>query len=110
MGDATNMQFPPNYHLSDPKELISGQLKPKHSSIQLKNITADLKNYLYETSYLDIDTATRGLDIILKPPANKYTRLKSRLVDTFQLIECEATARILDMNGLGDAKPTEILD
>ena len=32
------------------------------------------------------------------------------MVDTFQLIEREAAARILDMNGLDDAKPTELLD
>ncbi len=77
----------------------------------IKGVTADLTKYSYVTAALDQNTATRVLDILTDPPAsNKYDTLKSRLLDTYKLSEREAAARILDTNGLGDAKPSELLD
>ena len=77
----------------------------------IKGVTADLTKYSYVTAALDQNTATRVLDILTDPPdSNKYDTLKSRLLDTYKLSEREAAARILDTNGLGDAKPSELLD
>ena len=77
----------------------------------IKGITNDLTKYSYVTASLDQDTATRVLDILTDPPAdNKYETLKGRLIEAYQLTEREAAAKILDTNGLGDCKPTELLD
>lgn len=93
---------------------------PQHAQIwfaqaeaqfQIKGITTDLTKYSYLTASLDQDTAVRVLDILTNPPAaNKYDTLKARLTDTYTLSEREAASRILDINGLGDSKPSELMD
>ena len=77
----------------------------------IKGITADLTKYSDVTASLDQDSATRALDILTNPPdTNKYQTLKTRLLDNYRLSEREAAGRILDINGLGDSKPSELLD
>ena len=77
----------------------------------IKGITADVTKYSYVTASLDQDTATRVLDILTNPPStNKYETLKQRLIDNYKLSEREAASRILDIGGLGDSKPSELLD
>ena len=77
----------------------------------IKGVTNDLTKYSYVTAALDQDTATRVLDILTNPPAsNKYQTLKDRLIDTYKLSEREAASKILDIGGLGDSKPSELLD
>ena len=77
----------------------------------IKGITADVTKYSYVTASLDQDTATRVLDILTNPPiTNKYETLKQRLIDNYKLSEREAASRILDIGGLGDSKPSELLD
>ena len=77
----------------------------------IKGVTTDLTKYSYVTAALDQETATRVLDILTNPPAsNKYQTLKDRLIDTYKLSEREAASKILDIGGLGDSKPSELLD
>jgi hypothetical protein len=77
----------------------------------LKNITVDLTKYSYVVAALDEETAGRVLSLIRTPPDNnKYTSLKTRLVGAFKLTEQECAARILDTNGLGDDKPSALMD
>ena len=77
----------------------------------VRGVTADATKYSYLVAALDENTAGRVIDILRNPPeTDKYTTLKKRLVTAYELSEQEAAARILDMNGLGDGKPSELLD
>ena len=45
------------------------------------------------------------------PPAvGKYAALKAFLVDLFELSELEKADRLLSLNGLGDSKPSELME
>ena len=62
-------------------------------------------------SALDLDTAQRLIDLLDNPlENNKYTTLKERLLDTFELSEYERAARLLNMPNLGDRKPSVLMD
>lgn len=77
----------------------------------IKQINADLTKYSYVVAALDEDTAGRVLNIIRDPPATgKYPTLKDRLIGAYKLTEQECAARILDSNGLGDDKPSTLMD
>jgi len=76
-----------------------------------RNVTTDDTKYAYTVAALDQDTAGRVLDILQNPPTTeKYKALKTRLLDTFTLSEPERAARLLSMPGLGDGKPSELMD
>jgi len=76
-----------------------------------RHVTQDATKYAYIVAALDQDTATRVLDILQDPPdADKYKVLKDRLLQTFTLSESERAARLLNMPGLGDGKPSELMD
>ena len=77
----------------------------------LKQVTADNTRYSYVVAALDDESAGRVLDILRAPPANhRYTAIKNRLVGAYKLTVQECAARILDTPGLGDSKPSELLD
>ena len=60
---------------------------------------------------LDQDTATYVLDLLQQPPAaNKYEVLKQWLLDSFSLMDTQCTVRLLHMLGLGDDKPSQLMD
>ena len=76
-----------------------------------RGIVADSTKYHYITAALDQETATRVLDLLLAPPANnKYQAIKERLLATFSLTESQRAARLLSLPGLGDARPSQLLD
>lgn len=65
--------------------------------------------YLHVVAALEEDTVMRVLDILTQPQAmNKYTKLKDRLVNTFQCSEWEVTAKILEKE-LDDSKLSELM-
>ena len=76
-----------------------------------RNVTADNTKFHYIVSALDQDTATRVIDMLLAPPAeDKYDALKTRLLTTFSLSDAQRAAQLLDMPGLGDDKPSQLMD
>lgn len=76
-----------------------------------RNITADVTKYYHVVAALDQDVATRVLDLLQAPPANdKYATLKARLIGTFTLSETQRAAALLNIRGLGDSRPSELMD
>ena len=72
---------------------------------------ADDTKFYYVVAALGQDTAQRILDLIQNPPAdNKYQGIKDRLTGTFGLSSHERAARIWNMGGLGDRKPSQLMD
>ena len=75
------------------------------AQFSLRNISSDDTKYYYVVAALDANTATRALSIISSPPAEqKYELLKSFLTSAFGISEPQRA------NGLGDRKPSELLD
>ncbi|GFR68256.1 Gag pol protein [Elysia marginata] len=66
-----------------------------------------------KTSALDTNTATRALSLLTAPPpSNKYGALKEFLISSlpFGLTDEERASTLLDLRGLGDYKPSELMD
>lgn len=81
------------------------------SQFHIRNITNDTTKYHYVVSALDETTAGRIEDFLANPPTrNKYDALKTRLTDTFSLGRRERASRLLRLNGLGDRKPSVLMD
>ena len=77
----------------------------------LRNISQDDTKYYYVVASLDSATATRALSVIAQPPqANKYVCLKTFLTSAFGLSEEERASALLGLRGLGDRKPSELMD
>ena len=76
-----------------------------------RGVTSDTTRYHYIVQALDQDTATRVLDLLLQPPdTEKYKALKQRLLDTFTLSDAQRANLLLNMPGLGDSKPSQLMD
>ena len=83
------------------------------AQFSLRNISSDDTKYYYAVlvAALDANTATRALSIISSPPAEqKYELLKSFLTSAFGLSEPQRANALLDLNGLGDRKHSELMD
>ena len=79
----------------------------------LRKITVDETKYMYYhvVAALDTNTATRALSVLTAPPQeNKYQTIKSFLSPSYGLTEEERATTLLNMRGLGDAKPSELMD
>jgi hypothetical protein len=77
----------------------------------IRQVVADDTKYYYVVGALDQDTASRIADILDDPPANnKYQAIKDRLVGAFDLTESQRAAQLLHMGGLGDRKPSQLMD
>lgn len=48
--------------------------------------------------------------VVAAPAAGKYNTLKAQLLRVFRLSNEERAARLLTLNGLGDSKPTELME
>lgn len=80
------------------------------AQFHIRGITTDATKYYYVIAALDQDTATRLLDILRSPPdQDKYQHLKDQLLKTFGLSRRDRAAKLLDMAGLGDRKPSALL-
>ena len=81
------------------------------AQFSIRGIQTDDTKYHYVVAALDQDVATRVLDLLQAPPiANKYNAIKTRLLSTFTLSESQRAAALLSINGLGDDKPSLLLD
>jgi hypothetical protein len=77
----------------------------------LRGITQDETMYFYLVAALDQHTAERLLDVLESPPAaDKYKSLKARLLGTYSLTRQQRASRLLSMSGLGDRRPSELMD
>lgn len=77
----------------------------------LRDITADDTRYYYVVAALGNSTAARAISILENPPdRNKYATLKAYLLKTFSLSETERARRLLSLPGLGDSRPSELMD
>ncbi|KAK3792624.1 hypothetical protein RRG08_035956 [Elysia crispata] len=77
----------------------------------LRNLSSDDTKYFHVVAALDSQTATRVLSVIASPPlTNKYEALKSFLCSAFGLSETERANTLLDLSGLGDRKPLQLMD
>lgn len=75
-----------------------------------KAITQDQTKYDYVVSALDVNTADEMQHILLNPPTTmKYQALKQELITTFGKSQFERDSELLNLNGLGDRRPSALL-
>ena len=72
-------------------------------------ITVQQTKFNYVIQALDNSTADRVQNIILAPPENPYDKLKAALIGAFSRTQAEKDQELLNLNGLGDKKPSELL-
>ncbi|GFN87764.1 Pol polyprotein [Plakobranchus ocellatus] len=81
------------------------------AQFELRKITQDDTRYYHVVASLDTDTAKRALPIITAPPlTEKYKAIKDFLTSAYGLSDEERVTALLSMNGLGDNKPSELMD
>lgn len=81
------------------------------AQFMLREITADATKYYYVVAALNSSTANRVVSILENPPEqDKYETLKGQLLKTFGLSEAERAHQLLTLQGLGDSKPSELMD
>lgn len=81
------------------------------AQFHLRHIVVDSTKYYHVVSALDQDTASRVADLLDNPPENNmYQTLKDRLLDTYELTESQRASQLLHMSGLGDRKPSQLMD
>ena len=77
----------------------------------IKEITEDETRFYHVVAALTSATAGRVVSLLERPPMrNKYAALKKHLLDTFGLSEAERARQLLSLPGLGDGKPSELMD
>lgn len=81
------------------------------AQFQLRGITQDVTKYFHVVAALDASTTARAMALLEAPPAtSKYDALKTFLLNLFELSELEKADRLLSLNGLGDSKPSELME
>ena len=77
----------------------------------IRGITSEQTKYYHVVASLDQDTAQRISHTLVSPPSeNMYSSLKAQLLGTFELSEDERGYRLLNLSGLGDRKPSQLMD
>ena len=72
-------------------------------------ITTQQTKFDYVIQALDNNTAEKVQSLILNPPAQPYDKLKAALIAAFGKSQAEKDQELLNLNGLGDRKPSELL-
>ena len=81
------------------------------AQFKVRSIKDDSTKYYYVVAVLDQQTAGRLVDVLAHPPTeNAYESLKARLLMTYGLGRRDRAARLLRMPGLGDRKPSALMD
>lgn len=78
------------------------------SQFSLRGVTNEETKYHYVVAALDGLTARRVGDLLRSPPS--YSALKKRLLSIFSLSERERACRLLDLDDLGDRRPSALVD
>ena len=77
----------------------------------IRHITSDDTKYCYVVAALGSSTASRLVSFLVNPPPHrKYEAIKAQLLNTFELSDAERANRLFSLNGLGDSKPSELMD
>ena len=81
------------------------------SQFALRGIIQDDTKYHHVVSSLDTTTATRAVSVLANPPQQrKYDTIKDFLISTYGQTDEERASLLLSMDGLGDRKPSELMD
>ena len=72
-------------------------------------ITTQQTRFDYIIQALDNNTAEKVQSLILNPPEQPYDKLKAALIAAFGKSQAEKDQELLNLNGLGDRKPSELL-
>jgi len=76
----------------------------------IRNITQDGTKYAHVVASLNQEVAVRVMTILENPPAtDKYEYIKQALLKVFTPSKSECAAMLLDLPGLGDRKPSQLL-
>ena len=102
---AVSVKLPPFW--SDKTTLWFAQAEAQFA---LRSITEQKTKFNHVLAILDSKTAERAMDIIAAPGDTAYDDLKARLTGAFSLSDPEKAARLLDMTGLGDQTPSQLID
>lgn len=93
------------------------QLNPRpwfqhiEAQFELRGISQDVTKYFHVVAALDAPTTARAMGLLEAPPAaGKYDALKAFLLRLYELSELEKADRLLSLNGLGDGKPSELME
>ncbi|XP_012939640.1 uncharacterized protein LOC106012154 [Aplysia californica] len=74
-------------------------------------VTVDDTKYYHVVASLDSQTATRALSVLVSPPQeHKYETIKTFLLSAFGKSESERAHLLLNIQRLGDRKPSELMD
>lgn len=81
------------------------------AQFHIRKITDDTTKYYYIVAALDQGTASRMSDELSNPPdSEKYSNLKKKLLATYGLSRRDRASKLLHLQGLGDQKPSELMD
>ena len=78
-------------------------------STRRPQITSQQTKFDYIIQALDNSTADRVQAIILSPPEDPYDTLRAALIRIFGKTQTQKDQEVLNINGLGDKKPSELL-
>lgn len=80
------------------------------SQFRLKGITAEETKYDHVACNLSPEVAARVMPLLKNPPAEgRYEALKAKLLKEYTLTDQERASALLDLPGLGDQKPSQLL-
>ena len=83
----------------------------EEAQFQLRGITQDVTKYFHVVAALDSGTTARVMMLLEAPLAtDKYAALKAFLLQLYELSELEKADRLLSFNGLGDGKPSDLME
>ena len=78
-------------------------------STRVPAITTQQTKFDYVIQALDNSSADKVQSIILNPPEEPYNKIKSALIAAFGKSQAQKDQELLNLNGLGDRKPSELL-
>ena len=97
----------PTFWISGPEAWFA----QTEAQFAIRGINQDDTKYFHVVAALDNDTATRALSVITNPPTtNKYESIKRFLLSAYGLSNTERATALLNSTGLGDRKPSELMD
>ena len=75
-----------------------------------RQISSDQTKYDYVLASLEVGVAEEIQSILLNPPdSDKYISIKKALLKTYGKSQAERDTELLNLNGLGDRRPTALL-
>ena len=81
------------------------------AEFSLRKITVEDTKYSHVVAALNPQIASRCTSILVKKPTeNPYAYLKEALINRYQLSEEERADRLLDMQTLGDRRPSDLAE